>query len=352
MLAALRNVARLLPTRPLDELILENNAWTSLGGSALAGPTGLRVSRLMLRDNGLETVAATWLAGLEDSLLELFLVEPLLRAFPDDSLTPFKRLEAVTLQCGEMQRLPRLAGLPRLRYVLVQSAMLWEMPPGHLANLPYLEQLHVVSSPRLSSLDAGSVSDLPRLAAVNISDSGLTWIHPRALQRLPALAEVTLRANKLSDAAMVGRALHDLPSLATLRLDDNALEILPSASFADLPALRELSVAGNKIIELQHGAFQRLPALRTLDLSRNQVRVIHPEAFLHVSTAPSLELELECRPPICPSATHSFRSTRRPTSTSCTCRRTPWTRPTPCAPCWSPCRASASWTCLTTTSSR
>lgn len=91
-------------------------------------------------------MAATWLAGLEDSLLELFLVEPQLRAFPDDSLTPFKRLEAVTLQCGEMQRLPRLAGLPRLRYVLVQSAMLWELPPGHLASLPYLEQLHVVST--------------------------------------------------------------------------------------------------------------------------------------------------------------------------------------------------------------
>ncbi|XP_034237518.1 protein artichoke, partial [Thrips palmi] len=293
VLAALRNVARLLPTRPLDELILENNAWTSLGGAALAGPTGLRVSRLMLRDNGLETVAATWLAGLEDSLLELFLVEPLLRAFPDDSLTPFKRLEAVTLQCGEMQRLPRLAGLPRLRYVLVQSAMLWEVPPGHLANLPYLEQLHVVSSPRLASLDAGSVSDLPRLSAVNISDSGLTWIHPRALQRLPALAEVTLRGNKLSDAAMVGRALHDLPSLAALRLDDNALEILPSASFADLPALRELSLAGNKIIELQHGAFQRLPALRNLDLSRNQVRVIHPEAFLHHSTSNLDQLYLQ-----------------------------------------------------------
>ncbi|XP_052128802.1 protein artichoke-like [Frankliniella occidentalis] len=245
VLAALRNVARLLPTRALDELILENNAWTSLGGSALAGPTGLRVSRLMLRDNGLETVAATWLAGLEDSLLELFLVEPLLRAFPDDSLIPFKRLEAVTLQCGEMQRLPRLAGLPRLRYVLVQSAMLWELPPGHLGNLPYLEQLHIVSSPRLASLDAGAVSDLPRLSSVNISDSGLTWIHPRALQRLPALSEVTLRANKLSDAAMVGRALSDLPSLAVVQLNDNQLEILPSASFADLPALRELSLAGN-----------------------------------------------------------------------------------------------------------
>ena len=140
-----------------------------------------------------------------------------------------------------------------------------------------------MSSPRLASLDADALSDLPRLTAVNISRSGLTWIHPRALQRLPALAEVHLRGNKLSDAAMVGRALHDLPSLATLRLDDNALEILPSSSFADLPALRELSLAGNRIVELQHGAFQRLPALRTLDLSRNQVRVIHPEAFLHVS---------------------------------------------------------------------
>jgi len=104
--AALRAVSRAAPARLIDELILENNA---LGAGVLgAGPgAGPAVARLMLRDNGLERVPAGWLAGLEHSLVELFVVEPLLRGLPDDSLLPFRRLEALTLQCGAMQSLPR-----------------------------------------------------------------------------------------------------------------------------------------------------------------------------------------------------------------------------------------------------
>lgn len=103
MLAALQAVAKEVK-QPIDELILENNALPSLPGRAFAS---LSVLRLMLRENGLQRLPANWLAGLEGSLVELFVVEPELRSLPDDSLEQMPRLEAVTIDAGAITRLPR-----------------------------------------------------------------------------------------------------------------------------------------------------------------------------------------------------------------------------------------------------
>lgn len=263
-------------SRPVDELILENNHLPSLPGNTFSA---LRVVRLMLRDNGMERVAASWLAGLEDTLLEVFVVEPRLRSVPADSLEQLRGLEAVTLQGGAIKRLPRFSGLPRLRYLHIQSPALVELSPLGFKALGDLEQLHVTFSPYLTRLEGGFLQDLPRLHILNVSHCGLAWLHPRALSALPALKELSFVGNRLTDAGMVGRAARELPALAILRLDDNQFDSLGEASFVDLPSLRELTLAGNRIAELQRGAFDRLPALRRLDLSRNSVRRIHPESF-------------------------------------------------------------------------
>nr|CAD7262780.1 unnamed protein product [Timema shepardi] len=180
-------------SRPVDELILENNYLPSLPGGAFSS---LRVSRLMLRDNGLERVASSWLAGLEDSLLELFVVEPRLRSLPVDCLEQLRGLEAITIQGGAMKRIPRLSGLRRLRYVQIKSPSLVELSPHGFKSLPDLEQLHVVHSPHLTRLEAGLLQDMNRLRLVNISHCGLTWLHPRAMARLPVLTELALRGNR------------------------------------------------------------------------------------------------------------------------------------------------------------
>lgn len=264
-------------TRPVDELILENNHLPSLPGNTFSA---LRVVRLMLRDNGLERVAASWLAGLEDTLLEVFVVEPRLRSLPADSLEQLRGLEAVTLQGGAIKRLPRFSGLPRLRYVHIQSPALVELSPLGFKALGDLEQLHVAFSPHLTRLEGGFLQDLPRLRMLNVTHCGLAWVHPRALATLPALKELTLVGNRLTDAGMVGRAARELPALSVLKLDDNHFDRLSEASFVDMPSLHEIALAGNRIAELQRGAFDRLPALRKLDLSRNRVRRVHPETFL------------------------------------------------------------------------
>lgn len=262
--------------RPVDELILENNNLPSLPGKVFAT---LRVLRLMLRNNRLERVSSGWLEGLHDSLLELFIVEPDLRSLPVDSLENLQGLEAVTLQSRVMKRLPRFSGLPKLRYLQINSPALLELAPRNFRDIPSLEQLHVFGSPRLTRLEAGLLRGLPRLELINVTDSGIHWIHPRAAIDLPELREISLVGNAIIDAGMVGRACIDLPSLSVIRLDRNRINRLGEGSFVDMPLLSRLYLSRNHITEIFAGAFQRMPALKSVDLNHNLIHRIHPEFF-------------------------------------------------------------------------
>lgn len=247
---------------PIDELILENNHLPSLPGRAFAP---LRILRLMLRYNRLERVTSDWLSGLEDSLVELFVVEPELRSLPDDSLERLDSVQAVTIQSSLIKRLPRMSALPKLRYVKVESSSLVELSPrlfkyvqvtgGAISklevscyrSLPSLEKLHVVGSPRLGRLESGILQDLPKLSLVNMSYCGISFMHPRAIAHLRSLKELWLVGNKITDAAMIGRGIRDLPALENLYLNQNAIDKISEAAFVDLPSLKKLFMANNKI---------------------------------------------------------------------------------------------------------
>ncbi|KAK2575471.1 hypothetical protein KPH14_011202 [Odynerus spinipes] len=275
VLEALRMVSHYVD-RPVDELILENNNLPSLPGKAFAN---LRVLRLMLRNNRLERVSSGWLEGLHDSLLELFIVEPDLRSLPVDSLENLQGLEAVTLQSRIIKRLPRFSGLQKLRYLQINSPGLLELAARSFRDLPNLEQLHLFGSPRLIRLEAGLFRDLPRLELINVTDSGIHWIHPRAMINLPELKEISLVGNAIVEAGMIGRACMDLPSLSVIRLDRNRINRLTEGSFADLIALTRLYLSRNLITEIFAGAFRRLPSLKTVDLNHNLIHRIHSEFY-------------------------------------------------------------------------
>ncbi|GJQ85651.1 hypothetical protein Trydic_g20200 [Trypoxylus dichotomus] len=281
VLTALRTIGRTI-FQPIDELILENNNLPSLSGRTFFP---LRAVRLMLRYNGLERVSSSWLAGLEQTLMELYLVEPEMKSLPEDSLNNLAMLEAITIQSHMLKRLPSFANLPQLNYVQIESLSLMELTPRYFRNLPRLEKIHINGSPSLARLELDQFQDLAALKLINISYSGLNWIHPRGLNHLPALTELSLAGNKITDSTMIGRALGDLPNLNTLRLDYNAIERIDETAFTDLPALKIVSISYNRIIEIYGGAFYRLPALKVVNLSHNMIRHIHPESF----SATSLE---------------------------------------------------------------
>lgn len=96
----------------IDELILENNLLLSLPGQMFSS---IKVLRLMLRENGLQRISSNWLAGVETTLQEIYIVEPELRSFPDDLLVTLPKLEALTLSAGLITKIPAIFGLSRLR---------------------------------------------------------------------------------------------------------------------------------------------------------------------------------------------------------------------------------------------
>lgn len=289
VLHGLKSLTEFIQSRPIDELILENNNIQMLPGRAFYP---LNVMRLMLRYNNLERFAPDSLHGLEDVLMELFVVEPELKTLPQDVFDRFRNIEAITLQSNVMKRLPKFSGLDKLRYLQVESNSLMELSPRNFRNVPFLEKLHVHGSPHLTRLEGGVFKDLTNLNLINISFCGLTWIHTRAMTRLPSLTELSLIGNKLRDVTMIGRAIKDLGSLQMLRLDYNNIETLNEGSFVDLPALKKLYVSNNQIEEIHHGAFHRVPSLRMLDLNYNVIKRIHPESFLQHSDSGLEELWL------------------------------------------------------------
>lgn len=142
VLEGLKSIGHYMST-PIDELILENNNIPSLPGRTFMP---LKVMRLMLRNNGLERVSSDWLAGLESSLMELFIVEPILRSFPEDSLDQMISLEAVTIESHLLKRLPKFSGLPKLRHLQIESTSLVELSPRHFRSMPYLEKFHIAGN--------------------------------------------------------------------------------------------------------------------------------------------------------------------------------------------------------------
>lgn len=263
-------------TNPIDELILENNAISSMPSNVFST---LKIIRLMLRENGIQKIASNWLSDQEMTILELFIVEAELRSFPEESLMVLPRLEALSLIAGSLTRLPIISGLARLRYIQIEASSLINIEVGNFLGLPFLEQLHITGSPKMEKLDIGTIQDLPRLFLLNFTDCGITWVHPRAFARLPSLIELSLIGNKLSDASNIGGAIRDFTSLTTIRLDKNELEFINEATFVDMPSLRHVYLSKNKISDIRRGAFHRMPNLKSIDMSKNQLRHIHPESF-------------------------------------------------------------------------
>uniref|UniRef100_A0A1A9W4E0 LRRCT domain-containing protein n=1 Tax=Glossina brevipalpis TaxID=37001 RepID=A0A1A9W4E0_9MUSC len=267
--------------RPIDELVLENNQLPALPGRFFGN---LQIVRLMLRHNSIERVSNGWLNELENSLIEIYIVEPELRSIPVESLNGMINMVAITIQSDELKHFPDFSGLLNLAYLNVHSLALTELQFHWFRHLPKLQDVHVTGSARgLHRLESGLFDGLIAVKNIDLSRNGINWIHLRALTRLPSLMTLKLSYNQISDVGMIGRIVKDLESLKKLRLDHNIINIIEDGSFVDLPYLSELHLNDNRITEIEYGAFLRTPMLKTIYLHNNHIKRIHPESFLQAS---------------------------------------------------------------------
>ncbi|XP_055837767.1 protein artichoke [Episyrphus balteatus] len=265
---------------PIDELVLENNQLPALPGRFFGS---LQIVRLMLRHNGVERVSSGWLNELENSLVEVFIVEPRLRSIPGESLNGLINLIAITIQSNELKYLPDFSGLLSLMYLNVQTKVLTELQPQIFRHLPKLQHIHINGGPNLNRLQPGLFKDLVSVKTIDLAKNGINWIHLQGLYRLPNLISLKLSHNDVSDVTMVSRLIKGLGSLKNLRLDHNIVNILSENSFVDLPSLTELYLNDNQITEIKYGAFYRTPNLKRVYLHNNHIKKIHPESFLQKS---------------------------------------------------------------------
>ncbi|TMW50717.1 hypothetical protein DOY81_004196 [Sarcophaga bullata] len=265
---------------PIDELVLENNQLPALPGRFFGS---LQIIRLMLRYNSIERVSNGWLNELENSLVEIYIVEPQLRSIPVESLNGMINMVAITIQSDELKHLPDFSGLLSLTYLSVQSKSLTELQPHWFRHLPKLQNIHITGGEHLNRLENGLFDGLISLKNLDLSRNGINWIHLRALTRLPNLLSLKLSYNQISDVGMIGRIVKDLENLKKLRLDHNIINIIEDGSFVDLPHLSELHLNDNRVTEIEYGAFLRTPMLKTIYLHNNHIKRIHPESFLQAS---------------------------------------------------------------------
>lgn len=159
------------------------------------------------------------------------------------------------------------------------------MPPYGFSDLHELENIHIGSSPKLNRIEAGTFQNLDRLTTLNVNWNGISWVHLRALNNLPAVNAIDLSHNEISDASMIGRAIKDLPKLEILKLNHNFITTLSEGTFVDLQSLTELYLNDNSIAEIHHGAFHKMPRLKLIHLENNFLRRVHPESFLQTSSS-------------------------------------------------------------------
>ncbi|KAL5276626.1 hypothetical protein ACFFRR_002070 [Megaselia abdita] len=263
----------------VGELILENNQLPALSGRFFGN---MQIVRLMLRHNNIERVSNGWLNELENSLVEIFIVEPHLRSIPVESLTGHINLAAVTIHSLELKHLPDFSGLLSLKYISIQSGSLQDISPHIFRHTPKLQNIHI-NGGLLTRIEKGTFENLISAQIIDLSRNSISWIHLRAFVNLPNLGTLKLSQNQIEDVGMIGRGIKDLISLKKLRLDKNQITSVPEGSFVDLENLAELHLNDNRIREIGYGAFHRTPNLKTIYLHNNIIKRIHPESFLQSS---------------------------------------------------------------------
>jgi len=147
-----------------------------------------------------------------------------------------------------------------LKYVDLSSNQLRDVVAiNKLSNLVYLN----VQANTISSVSA--LGPLPELQLLALDQNSISALDFPTLPKLAILTASKNKLTKLSDE--VNSAL---PSLTSLDVSFNAIDVLSARSCNRFAGLKSLNLASNKIASLD--GLQHCSLLQSLDLSRNRVR--------------------------------------------------------------------------------
>ncbi|KAI8491996.1 hypothetical protein Bbelb_303690 [Branchiostoma belcheri] len=105
---------------------------------------------------------------------------------------------------------------------------------------------------------------------------------------LPTLTSLRLDNNTFTK--LPAGLFSNLKNLAQFDASDSKLETIPRGLFTDHPALEEIQLFNNSIVDLEEEAFGRLPLLRSVELSSNKLTSLSGPIFQGLNSVTELSI--------------------------------------------------------------
>jgi len=246
---------------------------------------GLPLVSLNLQSNLIHTLHESSFGGLDNSLVELVLIDNKLERFPLHALRRLKKLETLKLQSNRISEIPDdgYTQFAVLKNLDLQSNGFDHLDSRSFAITPNLVSLSMANN-RLSVLsDSSILKDLIVLETLDLSHNNLRVIN---LNNLNALRTVDLSNNHLEDILF-----NNLPNLKEVFVSNNNILKLTNQTFHNSSSLSVIFLQFNDIQSIDFKTFHYLQQLLTLDLSSNQFKSIDPQLFKYNTRLQALYLD-------------------------------------------------------------
>lgn len=310
-----------LPSLPnLQEFYINHNFIFSINPEAFSGLD--RLVRLHLNSNRLTSIDSQWFRHLpsleilmlgENPILELsdenfkllanlrslVLARMNLTDIPDNALVGLNNLESISFFDNLLTRVPHVAIIraKNLKFLDLNKNPIERIQRGDFMDMMHLKELGINSMPELISIDSFALSNLPELTKIEATNNPkLSYIHPRAFNKLPRLE--------------------------TLMLNSNALSALHRSNIESLPNLREVSLHSNPI--------RCDCVIRWVSTNKTAVRFMEPDSLFcvdppeyqgqHVRQVHFREMTETCLPLISPNSLPNQIEMSKGSSVSLHCR--------------------------------
>ncbi|XP_077151169.1 leucine-rich repeat neuronal protein 2 [Ranitomeya variabilis] len=229
----------------LEELYLNHNQLNYISPQAFSGLQ--RLLRLHLNSNLLSRLNNQWfkeMPSLEvlmvggnkvssildlnfkalSNLRSLVLAGMALKDISDFALEGLLNLESLSLYDNRLIRVPKgaLQRVPSLKFLDLNKNPLSRIQQKDFENMDQLKELGLNSMEELVSIDELALVNLPELTKLEVTNNPkLSFIHPRAFQKLPRMETLMLNNNALS--SLHRETVESLPNLQEIAMHGNPL---------------------------------------------------------------------------------------------------------------------------------
>lgn len=294
-----------------------NNYITEIPHNAFGN---LRVERIDLLQNSLESVLPGAFTGLEGYLKEL-LIEGNGNILPPYSkisnlvnlrMLRMQKFQQYTIeQSNYFDRFPYLEvlelhdflsltsidgmafqnKLPNLQRLDISNCNFTNIPVQSLIQLQSLQKLNIKDS-KITTIYSKSFEQLHNLNELDISYNKITTLETDAFQGIEdQLESLSLTFNDLTPESMTALSGKTWLKLEQLTLSYNTkLGTMPEGSFRTMPVLQYLNLVQINLRQISKNFFAGLQNLHTLDLSWNKLERIEAGAFEHMPNLYELKL--------------------------------------------------------------